>query len=66
MRTVQTFILRLLVDTDHPQALHGTVQAVADGEARPFASLEALLTLLRRMGQDTDRPILDKTVEEER
>jgi hypothetical protein len=49
MRTVQTFILRLLVDPAEPDALRGAVEPVPEGESRPFASDQALLALLRQM-----------------
>lgn len=47
MRTIQTLILRLLVDTDAPPTLRGAVQGVADSETHPFADEQALLGLLR-------------------
>ncbi|MGQ9583787.1 MAG: hypothetical protein ACUVXG_00125 [Anaerolineae bacterium] len=46
MRTVETFILRLLIDTDDPHALRGALRAVADDEERPFAGERALVALL--------------------
>lgn len=48
MRTVQTFILRLLVDPAEPDALRGALQPVPEGEAQPFADEAALLALLRQ------------------
>ncbi len=49
MRTIRTFILRLLVDPAEPGALRGAVQAMPGGEALPFANGPALLTLLEQM-----------------
>lgn len=46
MRTVQTFILRLLVDPAEPDALRGALQPVPEGEAQPFIDEKALLALL--------------------
>jgi len=50
MRTVQTFILRLLVDPDEPEALRGDLRAIPEGEAQPFPDEQALLALLRQIG----------------
>ena len=47
MRTVQTFILRLLVDPDDPGALRGALEPVPEGASRPFVGGEQLLALLR-------------------
>jgi hypothetical protein len=49
MRTVQTFILRLLVDPAGPDALRGAVEPVPEGRSRPFVGEEQLLALLRQM-----------------
>jgi hypothetical protein len=49
MRTIQTYILRLLVDSDEPHTVRGVIQAVADDEEQAFADGQALLTWLRRM-----------------
>ena len=49
MRTTQAFVLRLLVDSDEPQALRGTLHIGASGEEAPFTDASALLGLLRRM-----------------
>ena len=53
MRKIQTFILRLLTNTDETQTLRGAVRAVADDEEQTFADEQALLALLRRMGHTT-------------
>jgi hypothetical protein len=49
MRTIRTYILRLLVDTDEPHTMRGVIHAVADDEEQTFADGQALLTWLRRM-----------------
>jgi hypothetical protein len=49
VRTIQTFILRLLVDSAKPEVLRGTLQPLPEGESRPFVSDQALLALLRQM-----------------
>jgi len=49
MRTIQTFVLRLLVDPAAPQELRGALQAVSESETYPFADEQALLALLHRM-----------------
>jgi hypothetical protein len=49
MRTVQTLVLRLWVDTDEPQALRGAVRCVTEEQEHPFADEQALLSLLRQM-----------------
>lgn len=50
MRTIHTFILKILSDSTAPHALRGTLQS-ADGkqEAQPFTDEAALLELLRQM-----------------
>ncbi|MCX8006111.1 MAG: hypothetical protein N2688_14340 [Burkholderiaceae bacterium] len=48
MRTVQTFILRLLVDPAEPKALRGALQPLPEGEVQFFQDENALLALLRR------------------
>ena len=49
MRKIQTFILRLLVDTEESQALRGAVRFVANAEEHTFADGQSLLALLRQM-----------------
>ena len=49
MRITLTFILRLLVDTDNPQALRGVIRAVSGAEEHTFANWQSLLVLLRQM-----------------
>jgi hypothetical protein len=59
MRTIRTFILRLLVDSDEPEALRGALQPVPEGETQPFAGDQALLILLRRMVLSTEETLAD-------
>lgn len=49
MRIIRTYILRLLVDSEHPEEINGALQA-ADQETPvyPFRDEAALLALLRR------------------
>jgi len=49
MRTTLTFVLRLLVDTDDPQALRGMIRTVGSAEEHAFADEQALLALLRQV-----------------
>ena len=49
MRTTLTFVLRLLVDPDDPQALRGTIRVVGGIEEYAFADGQTLLALLRQM-----------------
>ena len=53
MRSTQTFILRLLVDTEDPKRLRGAIRSVIDGEERPFSGDAALLSLLHTLADDT-------------
>ncbi len=46
MRTVQTFVLRLIVNASEPGALRGVIRYVAIGEEWLFASRQELLRLL--------------------
>ncbi len=46
MRTIQTFILRVLVNTEQ-RVLRGTLRAVEEETEQPFVGEQALLDLLR-------------------
>lgn len=48
MRSVKTYILKLLRDANNPRELHGLVTSVSSGAEFPFADGESLLELLRR------------------
>ncbi len=52
MRTVQTFILRLLVDPAEPEVLRGALQPLPEGEAKLFANESTLLEVLRRFARE--------------
>ena len=49
MRTIQTFVLRLLVDADEPHQLRGALRSVATDEENAFADAQDLVNLLRRL-----------------
>jgi hypothetical protein len=51
MRTIQTFILRLFVDTDAPEMLRGALQNIAERQTYPFADEQALLVVLRQIAR---------------
>lgn len=66
MRKIQTFILRLLLNPDEPQALRGAIRAAADDEEHTFTDGQSLLDLLYRMsraapvsGAEYDNKMLD-------
>lgn len=59
MRTIQTFVLRLLTTSEEPQTLRGTIHAVSSGEEQPFTDGPALLALLRRMVNATPERVCD-------
>ena len=48
MRVVMTFILRILVDSDLPNALRGTVERFPERKPQAFTSGDRLLSLLDR------------------
>ena len=59
MRAIQTYILRLFVDSDVPECLRGSLQALTEPDTRPFAGEQTLLEILHtfvnegvRAGQD--------------
>jgi len=49
MRTIQTFVLRLLVDGDEPHQLRGSLRSVATDEEDAFADAQDLVNLLREL-----------------
>jgi hypothetical protein len=51
MRCTQIFVLRLLLDSDAPQALRGSITRVSDGDPHPFADTQQLLKLLGEMAR---------------
>lgn len=60
MRTIQSFILRLLIDADQPAVLRGVLRCVSDDTDHPFADETALIALLRqRMNRSAPTVIPD-------
>lgn len=53
MRTVQTCILRLLIDPSEDNVLRGTLLILSEGIPQSFADEMALLALLRRLATQT-------------
>jgi len=47
MHRIQTFILRLVVDTNQPDRVRGSLQIVGEDGSYPFADGQALLVILR-------------------
>ena len=61
MRTIQSFILRLLVDADQPEALHGVLRCVNDDTEQAFADETALVDLLRQWVNRSAPPSIPAT-----
>jgi len=49
LRSIRTFILRLLVDPDEPETLRGDLRPMPEGEAQPFVGEQELLAALHRL-----------------
>jgi hypothetical protein len=49
VHTVETFILRLLIDPDEPGVLRGALRPMPEGKPHPFADEQALLACLHRL-----------------
>jgi hypothetical protein len=49
MRAIQTYILRLLVDSEASRHLRGSLQALTEPQTRPFADEQALLDVLHTL-----------------
>jgi len=50
MHTVQTYILRLLIDSEHPETVCGALDILREGENPiPFQHEAALIALLKRL-----------------
>mgnify|MGYP000048468584 CR=1 FL=1 len=65
MRTIRTFILRLLVNSAEPEALRGDLRPMPEGEPMPFADEQALLALLRRLVVESPRQARGKVDNEQ-
>jgi hypothetical protein len=61
MRTIQSFILRLLVDADQPDTLHGVLRCVSDNTERPFTDEAMLIDLLRQWKNRSASPSIKST-----
>ncbi len=46
MRTIQTFVLKLMIDSADLERLRGSLQSVSGSQTYPFADEQALLALL--------------------
>jgi len=53
VRSIQTFILRLLADSDEPQALRGMIRSVTNDSELSFTDESSLLAVLRRLAETT-------------
>ncbi len=49
MRRILVFVLRVLLDSDTPETLRGSVVLVPEGQPRQFTSEQALLEVLAEM-----------------
>ena len=61
MRTIQSFILRLLVDTDQPDTLHGSLRCVSDDAEQSFMDEAMLIAVLRRWMNRSATPSIKTT-----
>jgi hypothetical protein len=53
VRTIQTYILRLLIDSDNPSLLRGSLHPMEEqADPLPFQDETALLTHLKRLAAD--------------
>ena len=51
MHSIHTLVLRLLYDSQNPELLRGSLQAVGEKEAHPFVGEEDLCALAARLIQ---------------
>ncbi len=49
MRTIQTFVLTLLIDSEESGVVRGSLHSVADEADYPFADVRSLLELLEQL-----------------
>ncbi len=54
MRTIRTFVLRLMADTEEPEQLRGSVRSVSNDAEYPFTDAQALLTVLVELSSSAD------------
>ncbi len=60
MRAVQTFVLKLLLDTERPGELRGLLCSVSDNAEYTFSDAESLLVLLRQFAGAREGPRADE------
>jgi hypothetical protein len=63
MRFVQTFLLRLYVDTQTPDRLCGELRPVEKRETYPFKNETSLMELLRQLSKPSDESDQASSVE---
>ncbi len=63
VHVILTYVLRLLVDRDHPGDLRGSIQQVAELQSHPFVGGQALLALLCQASREAGEPAAPKTGE---
>lgn len=51
MRCIRVFVLRLLLDSNTPLVLRGSISPVWDEDPHPFADVQHLLRLIGEMAQ---------------
>jgi hypothetical protein len=57
MHRTHTFILHLLLDSEQPEVLRGTLQSVSEGNARAFIDEVKLIEILHEMMRQADGAI---------
>ena len=53
MRLTQTIILRILIDSETPEELRGTLRSISSDQEHTFANEQSLLECLRQICQET-------------
>ena len=66
MHSIHTLVLRLLYDSQNPELLRGSLQAVGEKEAHPFVGEEDLCALAARLIQYQAGPEGMEPVEQSR
>jgi len=57
VRTIQTFIVRLVVESDEPEAVRGVVRSITSDEEHTFTDGQTLLAWLRQMSRAAREPV---------
>jgi hypothetical protein len=60
LRTIHTYVLRLLVDPNHPGVMGGTLYDVTNGETHNFSNLQAMFAWLRLLVNPLSKPTEDE------